>query len=236
MGLIVDALNRAARHVSLTAPSSWLTATADEYAELRDDFLRETVDDLQDRIDWPAPIGSQTTITGTGVETYTLPADFKRLMRNPYSVYDEQLDTPGVPVNSDGEWVELQDNGTAGAVRYYRITGYEGNWSIRFLDEPTTNIILSYVSRNWMATAGGAAGYMFTSATDVLLFPDRLIETGIVWRWRERKGLPFSDKYNEHEMLLARYLNDARGIREINFGPKRLVRWQDRVPAFIPAS
>jgi hypothetical protein len=234
--LIVDALSRVARHVSLTAPSSWITATDDEYVEIRDDFLAECVDDILERFDLPSPIGKQTTITGTGVETYALPSDFKRLQRVPLSVYDVQLDQAAIPITSDGDWTYLSSNGIAGASRYYRLSGYDGNFSISFLSEPSTDITVSYVSTNWMATAGGTAGHEFTSATDVLLIPERVIVTGIVWRWRARRGLPFSDVYSEHEALLSRFSNDAKGLRTVNFGAQKLVRWQDQVPAFIPAS
>ena len=82
MATVVDVLDRIARHCSISKPSSWLTATADEYLEIRDDFLRECVDDLLDRVDWPQPVGAQITINGTGAATYALPADFRRLQRN----------------------------------------------------------------------------------------------------------------------------------------------------------
>lgn len=234
MGLIVDTLNRIARHCSIQAPSSWITATADEYLEIRDDFLRECVDDLLDRVDWPQPVGAQVTISGTGVATYALPSDFRRLQRNPYSVFDEQLDAPGIPVVTDGDWVELIDSGIAGADRFYRIKGYDGAWEIEFEGAPDTDIILSYVTNNWMATAGGTVGKAFTAADDVLILPDRLVEVGTIWRWRERKGLPFQDKYIEFNALLGRYLNDVRGRRSVTFKSARRTKWQDRLPAFVP--
>ena len=236
MTTIVDVLNRIARHCSISAPSSWITAAADEHVEIRDDFLRECVDDLLDRVDWPQPVGAQVTITGTGVASYALPADFRRLQRNAYSVYDEQLDAPGIPVSTDGDWVELLDSGIAGADRFYRLTGYDGAWEIEFEGEPTTDIILSYVTKNWMATAGGTVGSMFTASDDVLILPERLIEVGTIWRWRERRGLPFQDKYNEFNMLLARHINDVRGRRVVSFKRGKPVRWQDRIPAFIPSA
>ena len=236
MTLIVDVLNRIARHCSISAPSSWITATADEYVEIRDDFWRECIDDLLDRVDWPSPIGVQYTLTGTGAATYNLPADFRRLQRNPYSVYDVQLDAPGVPVSTDGDWVELLDSGIAGADRFYRIKGYDGAWTIELESPPDTDLTLCYVSKNWMATAGGTVGATLTAADDVLLLPDRLVEVGTIWRWRERRGLPFQDKYNEFNLLLARYHNDVRGRRVTRFTRGKPVRWQDRVPAFIPSA
>lgn len=236
MTTIVSVLNRIARHCSVTAPSSWVTAVADEHVEIRDDFLRETVDDLLDRVDWPQPIGAQTIITGTGVSTYALPAAFRRFQRNPFSVYDDQLDVPGIPVTTDGDWVELLDSGVAGADRFYRLTGYEGAYTLEVesaLDTGDT-MTLSYVSNNWMASAGGTVGDMFTAEDDVLVLPPRLIEVGTIWRWRERKGLPFQDKYSEFNLLLGRYLNDIRGRRSVSFKGKKPVRWQDRIPAYIP--
>lgn len=236
MTTVVDVLNRIARHCSISAPSSWVTATADEHVEIRDDFLRETVDDLLDRVDWPQPVGAQVTITGTGVATYALPAGFRRLQRNPFSVYDVSLDAPGIPITTDGDWVELLDSGVAGADRFYRLTGYEGAYEIEVEAALDTGseLTLSYVSSNWKATGAGVVGDMFTAADDVVILPPRLLEVGTIWRWRERKGLPFQDKYTEFNMLLGRYLNDIRGRRSVIFTSRRPVRWQDRIPAYIP--
>ena len=233
---VVSTLDRVARQVSLTAPSSWITATADEYVEIRDDFLLETVDDIAERVDLPSPIGAQTTITGTGVETYALPSDFKRVQRDERAVYDVTLQRRCIPVTTDGDWTDLKEFGAAGADRYYRVTGYDGNFEISLYDFPSTDTIVHYVSNNWMATAGGTAGTVLTADTDVLLIPRRVVEAGIVWRWRERKGLPFDAKYAEYEMLLNRLINDTRGRRVVNMGERQFVRWQDRLPAFIPAS
>jgi len=236
MTLIVDALNRIARQCSIQAPSSWLSATADEFVEIRDDFLSETVDDVLARVDLAQPVGASTTITGTGVETYALPANFLRMQRDDLAVYDDELQRQCFPITTDGEWTDLQALGAAGGSKYYRVTGYDGNFEISFYDFPSTDITVHYITTNWMATAAGVAGNEFTSATDVLLLPRRIVEAGIVWRWRERKGLPFDAKYAEYTALLTRLANDTKGIRSINFGDRKVVRWQDRVPAFIPAS
>lgn len=238
MTTVVAALNRIARQCSVNAPSSWITATSSTHLELRDDFLQETVDDIQDRIDLPSPIGAQITITGTGAETYTLPTNFKRLHRTELAVYDVQLDRACIPVHTDGEYTYIKDQGTAGTIRYYRVTGYEGNYSISLYDEPATGleITLSYATTNWLATASGTVGDTLANESDVLLLPRRVVEAGTVWRYRERRGLPYDDKAMEYESLMARLINDARGYRMISMGEKAHVRWQDLVPSFIPPS
>lgn len=235
--LITDTLTRAARQVSIRAPSSWVTASSVEHMEIRDDFLVDTANDILDRVDLPSPIGAQTTITGTGVETYSLPSDFKRLQRDNLAVYDTLYDAGAIPITSDGAWTELDQLGITGAQRYYRVTGYDGAYSISFQTELATGntVIVHYVTNEWAALSGTAKS-TFTDPSDVLLLPNRLVETGIIWRWRERKGLPFQDKYSEYEVMLSRLINDSRGRRVISLGNKKLVRWQDRVPAFIPDS
>jgi hypothetical protein len=239
MTTIVDALNRIARQCSIKAPTSWVTATRDDHTEIRDDFLSEAVDDILERVDLPSPIGAQTTITGDGSETYTLPTNFKRLHRDELAVYDQTLDRPAMPITDDGMYTHIKDLGTAGIIRYYKLSGYDGNYSISFYNEPSASntLVISYSTDYWMADSGGTAGNMFSSEDDVLLLPRRVVEAGTVWRFRERRGLPYLDKYNEYEILVQRLGNDTRSRRKVNFGgPDKNVRWQDLIPSFIPAS
>lgn len=231
--LIVDILARAARQCSVSPPSSWVTATAQAPLELRD-FLDETVDDVLERIDVTGPISKSETITGTDAETYSLPADYKRVQRGEYSVYERfRTRRACVPVPDDGQWEYMKELGTAGAYRFYRIKGYQGDFQIDFYRPLETGItvVMNYVSRNWIA--GDKA--MFTAEDDVSMLPRRLLESGIVFRFRERKGLEFTDKQAEYEALLARMANDTKTRRTITFGesPKRQP-WSVPVPDFIP--
>lgn len=239
MTLVTEALNRVARQCGVQPPSGWVTATRTDHVEIRDDFLLETIEDIRDRVDLQSPIGKQVTITGTGAENYALPSDFVRMARDDFAVYDSQLDRPVMPIQTDGEWTHLKDIGTTGVIRYYRVKGYEGNYTIDLFDEPGTGleIVCSYVSNLWKANNVGTLGDMFTDNEDVLLLPRRVVEAGTVWRFRERRGLPYTDKYNEYEAQIARLSNDTRGRRSINMGGRQQdVRWQDLIPAFIPPS
>lgn len=215
------AMDRAARECSITPPSSWINATQLHHVELRDDFLSETVDELLDRIDWPSPVGKVYDLTGDGSEDYSLPSDFKRLARDEMAVYETTTTRrAGIEVTSDGDWEHLKQIGSAGAFRYYRIHGYEGAWQIGLYREPSSSVSLkiSYVSTLWKATSGGTAGSSWTDATDLLLLPRRLVELGVVWRFRRRKGLPYTEQLNEYEMRVSRAANDGRGRRTIQFG------------------
>lgn len=236
---ISSVLDRVARQCGVARPSSWVTASREDHVEIRDDFLMETIDDLLDRIDLPAPVAKQVEITGDDSENYDLPTDFRRVQRDQLAVYDTLLDRAVVPITNDGEWTYVKDIGTAGIIRYYRVKGIRGGNTIDFYDAPDsgTTITVSYISNIWKADSDGNEGDTFSAKDDVLLFPRRVVECGAIWRFRERRGLPYQDKYNEYEALVSRLSNDGRGRRLINFGEApRDVRWQDLIPAYIPDS
>lgn len=240
MALVTAVLDRIARQVSVSTPDNWVSATADEHVEIRDDFLLETVDDILDRADLPSPISSIHTITGDGSETYSLPADFLRIQRDPYAVYETTTVRRAlIPARDDTHYTHLKEIGSTGSDRYYKLTGYEGNWEISIYREPSSSIEVKvhYVTRNWMADSGGTAGYAFTASDDVILLPRNVLELGTVMRWRRRKGLPYDDILAEYEIQIARLSNDRRNRRTVHFGePPMRHPWDVPVPDEIPSS
>jgi hypothetical protein len=237
MTLVVDILGRAARQCSVNPPSSWLTATDQTSLEVLD-FLDQTKEDIRDRLEVVGPMSKSEVITGTGVEDYALPADFERLQRGEFSVYERfRTRRACVPVSDDGEWEYLQELGTTGAERFYRLQGYPGAWTIGFQRplETDLTVVVSYVSNIWLIN-GATEKTDFTDAGDICLLPRRLVEAGIVWRFRQRKALEYIDVRSEYEMLMARYGNDSRTRRVINFGrPATRSVFDVPVPDVIPS-
>lgn len=240
MTLITDALDRAARQCSVVPPSSWASATDQTAMEIKD-FLDDTANDILDRVDLSSPIGASTTLSTDGSENYSLPSNFRRLQRNDYAVFETTTQRrPLIPVTTDGHWQYVKEVGTSGANRYYRIKGFAGNWTIDIYENPSASISIkvNYITNNWMEDSGGTDGSTFSANDDVLLLPRRIVEAGIVWRWRERKGLPYIDKYNDYEAQLARLSNDRRSRQTIDFtgGGGTRSALDVPVPDFIPAS
>lgn len=242
MTKITDILARVARQVSYNEPSSWITATDRTAKEIRDDFLLETVDELQKRIDWASPIGKQTTITGDGsTVSHSLPSNFVRVQFDENAIYEiTSTRRAGVVVQSDGDWTHINAIGTGGGSRFYQIEGYEGNYTIQFYPtlEDGSTVTVSYISNVWMADSGGTEGKALTDPDDVALYPRRILELGCIWRFRKRKGVPYQDILSEYEAWLATQANQQRGMKRIVFGepighyhPMRVP-----VPDYIPDS
>ncbi len=56
-----------------------------------------------------------------------------------------------------------------------------------------------------------------------------------MWRFRQRKALEYADVQSRYEMLMARYGNDSRTYRKINFGrPAARTPWDVPVPDIVP--
>ena len=236
MTLIVDILDRAARQCSVSSPSNWVTSQDLSALEIRD-FMGETVDDILSRIETPQPIGASATITGDGGATYALPASFKRLKRGAYAV--RERDDACIPVADDGDWSYLVHRGSTGGDRYFRVTGIDGAFSMEFYRplEAGAEVSVEYVSTLWAQSATGDGIADLSAGDDISRLPRRIIEAGIVWRWRERKGLDFGGKLAEYEAMLARFSSDSRTARVVSFGKRNVYKPFDvPVPDFIPGA
>lgn len=238
MTLVVDVLDRVARQCSVTPPNSWVTATDATSLSIRDDYLRETIDDLAKRVDFPSPISRTWTTVRSGHETHELPSDFLRLAHGEASVYEQDtVRRYAIPVSDDGVWTHLKDLGSAASNRYFRLGGYDGARTIDFYRTPTSGetIIVHYVSTRWVVTEGGTYGDTFSAETDTLIYPRRPVELGTVMRFRKRNGLPLGDMEREYELWIASESNQRRARGTINFGGRRHGKpMRVPVPDFIP--
>ena len=237
MTTIKQVMDDVADQCAVAPPASWITNNTLTYRQLKS-ALRQTVDELLDRVDWPSPITRNQTITGMGAETYALPSDFLRLTRDDGATYETSTTRRrGIPVPTNSDWTFLQDWGSASGDRYFRLSGDEANgFEVSFFRSLATGdeVIVSYVSRNWMQASGGTHGNEWTVEDDSLLLPPDLVEMGCVWRSRRRRGLPYQDRLNEYEARLARRSNDRRVVRTISFGDREPRSPWDIIPDFLP--
>ena len=61
-----------------------------------------------------------------------------------------------------------------------------------------------YISRNWLTKSVGGTSSFWTNDADTPLLDDQLIVSGTIWRWKQIKGLDYSEDYAKYE----RRIND----------------------------
>ena len=239
MATIASAMESFALQCAVPLPNSWVANNTRTYQECKS-ILATVVEELLDRVDWPDPITKDIEITGDGSETYDLPGDYKRLTHDGEAVYEQfRIRRFAIPVTTNGEWTNLKKINTGWGNRFYRLSGdEEDGFAISFFPDLDTGqtVTVSYVSTNWLKV-DGTAGDSWNTETDTLLLPKRMIELGMVWRYKQRKGLPYADLLNEYEARLARAANESRRRESICFGgPEEMKPMRYPVPDFIPSS
>lgn len=128
-----------------------------------------------------------------------LPDDFDRLTESG-AIWAGT--TPVRVVLAPEQWAFLQARPSSQP--YAHITGGQ----IRF-SGLSGEATVRYVSENWV----NGSQREVTQNGDTFAFPARLVEGGVIWRWRRQKGLPYDDFIAEHEAAVEAALKADRGMK-----------------------
>lgn len=200
---LLTVVQTVAKNIGVEPPTSLSSPDADVVLVMQ--FVNETGDEVERRVDWGA-LRQSTTVTGTGAAaTFTLPTDYSRLIQG-LSVVSGYNPVRGSLTAS--EWNSLIP--AIGDPRYFYLAGT----SIAFYPFARTGVqsTVTYQSLNW-AKAGEASKRHLESAGDTSLVPELLLEAGAVWRWRRHVGKDFADYLAEFEAKLVDLSNNDGGVR-----------------------
>lgn len=145
-------------------------------------FTKSLGQDLSRGYQWSQLEKTHTFSTADGTASYSLPADFVRLIDNTQWNRTQQLQLSG-PANAQ-DWQLFKARSSTGVVyKWFRIFGD------LFYIHPTPTAIetvaFEYVSSYWVDTGGGIVGDAAapTTAADSLLFDRRLLVSGLKLRF-----------------------------------------------------
>lgn len=154
------------------------------------DLVNEVATDAMEYRDWQA-LTRIYDLTGDGTTTaFPLPADYDRML-----IDSEILDGPSwlfgfTHIADMNQFIFLRERG-------FQPT--PGGWSIfgdmlNFVPTPSANqtATFPYITKNVVRISGGNVSNdkpSFTDDTDSFLLPERLLTLGLVWKFRQNKGL-----------------------------------------------
>ena len=189
---ILSALQSAAIRLYGRKPPTFFGAT-DKFALELTDLINEVAQDVQKYQDWQALI-RVATVTGDGSATdFPLPDGYDRML-----VKTDLQDTQMWPWG----YFPYQDINTFLFDEARNFQPYPGGWIIynnrvRFSPAPLSGAVANFpyiTSASVRDTQTGEYKSAFTADTDEWLLPERLLTLGLVWRWRENKGLATNDQ------------------------------------------
>ena len=171
--------------------------------------------ELLDRFSWPA---TQLEVTHTslaaelqGVMT-TLAPGFSYITSSTF--WDRTLTQPVRGPLTPIEWQALKARTATGPYASYRIFG--GKLYAYPAPSAGNTWVFEYQSMYFCQSAAGANQSKWTADTDVGVLDEHLMEMGIIWRFKKKNGLDYSEDYRSYEQKLATETSRAGGRPILN--------------------
>ena len=163
------------------------------------EFAQETGEEIARRVDWEKTLKTATVPSSP----YAIPENFQRLISGGAVI--TAADEFARPVVNGGEWTVINQIPTVQPYFFIR------SGQVLFApSEAGAGASVEYVSKNWIK-AGSDEKDAFTADDNTLLFPERLLTMGLIWRWKRQKGLTYDDQLSEFEAALAFEIAADRG-------------------------
>lgn len=211
---ILDALQSAALRIAGRRPNTFYGSSETMEMELCD-LANEVAKDICAYQDWQRLIRVET-LTGPGDDgVFDLPSDYDKMMIRS-DMQDLQSWAWGYTYIADVNDFLFQQ------ARGWTIT--PGAWTLydnklQFTPPPSGPATFPYVSKNYaIDSATLERKDKFDADTDEFLLPERLLTLGLVWRWRENKGLPLQGEQEAFVKALSEYADKDKGSRIIRYG------------------
>lgn len=162
------------------------------------------------------------TQTGTGVALtfgktkYTLPSDYLRMVNRTQYDKSRRWAMVGPATPQEWEWLQSSYISTGPRIRYRIFGGFLQTWPVI-----ATNDLLSfeYVSNGYAVDATtGIAKTTFTADTDGYVWPDRLMQVAIKYRYLNQRGFDATAAYAEYQELLGIAKAADQGAATLSMG------------------
>lgn len=168
---------------------------------------------------WPVLVKEQEIITVAGQAEYDLPVDFHHVV-NP-SVFNASKYYALKGNLQPMEFIRYSSQmlGPNNPCTGYRIQ--QKAKKLRIVPTPDADgerLVYFYVSRNLVKDSAGNEKPLFSQDDDVALLDEDLIELGLNWRWRQKKGLDFTAELAEYSGIVDQRYAQYLALPEFNIG------------------
>lgn len=159
---------------------------------------------------WPELCRDYVFDTVANQEAYDLPEDFHHLVVGTAFSATKYAQLRGAL--SPSNWYRCE-YGANNSSDNYRVERHGNKFHICPTPTAVEQVAFMYVTKNLVRDVDGNYRPRYEVDTDVSVVDEELIESGLSWRWRQKKGMDFSAEVAEHTAAMrerfAQYLNSG---------------------------
>jgi hypothetical protein len=217
LSIIQDTCDR----MGIPRPSSVIGSTDTQVRQLLA-LLNEEGQDLTKRGLWQSMTKEHTFVTtATPSQTNTpIPDDLDRFIDDSFFNRTQVRKLRG-PITPQ-EWQAFQAQPLYNLV-YLAFRERDGSFLITPTPPAGDTIAYEYISTNWVVSSMGVEKTSFTADDDVSYLPEDLLKSGLRWRWKQAKGLPYGEDMQTYERDVQRQLGMDGGARALNITGQELI-------------
>ncbi len=190
----------AARQANLPVPVTFVGNTADDSSQLWLRLASEEGLALMRRYPWQALTTEKTfTTVAADEQTSAIPADYDRMI--PETMFNRGTRRRVAGPLSAEEWQQTK----ATLVTYVNPTFRIRGDAILMSPNPPAGetIAYEYISKYFCKSAGGAPQLDWALDTDLSRLDEGLMTLGLIWRFKQVKGLAYSEDLNLYERRVS---------------------------------
>lgn len=211
-------IQNAARRLVISVPSAVFSSVDDEVIQMRE-LMNQEGKELA-RKPWTDLLREQTfTTVAQAVQTSAVPSDFGFYVNDTMFDRTENRKLVG-PLNSF-EWQREKAGPVFTSV--YHAFRFRGG-DLLVTPDPTAGntVAYEYVTSQWAETSGGSGLSSMTADTDVARINEELITLGVMWRFKQAKGLDYAEEFRTYQMELDKYFGQDGGSPVLTMGSNLL--------------
>ncbi len=205
---LLTVCQNAAQLLTIPAPDVVLASTDQQVTQLLA-LLKQTANRARRAHDWSNLITPYTFTCGaSNAQSGQPPTDFDH-MSDGMEMWNDTQDQVIFGPLSAREWVDMITLDLTTIPQYWRIIG--GVLNI-YAPRSGETIRYEYVSKNWITRASDSSSVSeFEADDDTFRIPEQVLIDGLVWRWKQAKGLDYAEDVQTYNETLADEIRKDKG-------------------------
>ena len=220
----------ACRRIGIPAPAAAFTSQDPQIIQLLS-LSEEEGQEHATRYPWQA-LQTETTFTTVAAQVQgsmsVIAPNYDYIVND--TIWNRTLRRPVYGPKSEQDWQQAQAMQINGPFNSFRIIGDVLN----FYPNPVggQTCAFEYISKNWISTLVGGTSSVWTNDADTPLINDEVLVLGLVWRWKQAKGLDYAEDFGKYERRMADLMGRDAGKPTLSMSG---AKYDIQPGVFVPA-